>query len=265
MVNIGGKGGTTLKRELLLRPIGVIRSPFSKPRGTPIQPTFAQHARGEVILDEHYSGALDDIEGFEHVWLLYWFDRCGPWRHKVVPYRDTVERGLFATRAPSRPNPIGLSVVRLVERRKNHLVVEGLDILDGTPLLDIKPYLPQVDAYPDSRAGWFGATSSARELADERFHLPELVRLSPREVVMRLGLRGCLETTARYLHRKLTEELLDADGTVAGAAAALELLSAFLEQTDFRAARAADEELAGRKQALVRIFRGAGGMSWEKL
>jgi len=156
--------------ELRLRPIGIIRSPFPEPKGTPIQPAYAADARGEVVLDDEYAEALADLEGFERIWLVYWLDRSGPWKPRVVPYRDTVEHGLFATRSPNRPNPLGLSVVRLLGRTDNVLQVAGVDVLDGTPLLDIKPYVPRFDAHPDSRAGWFDANGADRELADDRFH-----------------------------------------------------------------------------------------------
>ena len=150
-------------------PIGVIHSPFKEQKGTPIQPRFARDARGEVHVDKAYVDALADLEGFERIWLLFHIHRAGGWRPAVVPYRDTVKRGLFATRAPSRPCPIGLSAVRLLSIVGNVLTVEGLDVLDGTPLIDIKPYVPTFDAYPDSRAGWFDQSASRSEQADERF------------------------------------------------------------------------------------------------
>ncbi len=254
-----------MERALVLHPIGVIHTPYREPKGTPIQPGFSRDARGEVVLDEEFTDALDDLDGFERVWLIFWFHRSGPHRLKVVPYRDTQERGLFATRAPIRPNPIGLSAVRLVSREKNRLVVEGLDILDGTPLLDIKPYIPRADAFPDAKAGWFEKSANLREVADERFYQAETVRLSRDEVVLRVGLRGCLETTAKYVHRRLAEELMAADRPDPAAEGALELLGAFLGRTDFKAARAADEDLAGQKEASVRIFRTPDGVDWQKL
>ncbi len=153
-----------------MRPIGVIRSPHRTPAGTPIQPTYAQEAEGEIIVHEDFEPALADIEGFEHIWLLYCFDRAGPVKQRVVPYRDTREHGLFATRSPCRPNPIGMSVVGLLGREGNVLRVRGLDILDSTPLLDIKPYVPEFDAYPTSSAGWLDDRREDRRMADERFH-----------------------------------------------------------------------------------------------
>jgi tRNA-Thr(GGU) m(6)t(6)A37 methyltransferase TsaA len=155
---------------LPLRPIGVIRTRFHQPEGTPIQPAYAAGSPGEVVLDEEFEPALADLEGFERVWLVYWFDRAGPFQPRVVPYRDTQEHGLFATRAPSRPNPVGLSAVRLVRREGRVLHVADVDILDGTPLLDIKPYIPECDAFPEARAGWFHAGRADRRVADDRFH-----------------------------------------------------------------------------------------------
>lgn len=155
---------------LKLRPVGVIRSPFTAAVGTPIQPAYAGGAEGEVIVAAPYAEALNDIEGFERVWLIYWMDRVGGFQPRVTPYRDTRAHGLFATRAPCRPNPIGLSVVRLLRREGYILHVSDLDILDDTPLLDIKPYVPEFDAHPRSRAGWFEEPGEDRRLADDRFH-----------------------------------------------------------------------------------------------
>jgi tRNA-Thr(GGU) m(6)t(6)A37 methyltransferase TsaA len=156
--------------SLLLRPIGVIHSPHREAAGTPIQSVYAEASEGEVVVDPEFAPALADIEGFERLWLLYVLDRAGAYRPRVMPYRDTVEHGLFATRSPCRPNPIGLSVVRLLGREGNRLRVAGLDILDETPLLDIKPYVPEFDAFPGAKAGWLEARRSERERADGRFH-----------------------------------------------------------------------------------------------
>lgn len=153
-----------------LVPIGVIRSPFNAPEGTPVQPAYADGAPGQVILDPEYEAALDDLDGFDRVWLLYWMTGVKAFTPHVVPYRDTRERGLFATRSPARPNPIGLSAVTLVRREGRVLHVSGLDVLDGTLLLDLKPYVPEYDAHPDARTGWFGTVRGARQTADGRFH-----------------------------------------------------------------------------------------------
>ena len=100
-------------------------------------------------------------------------DRAAPFKPRVVPYRDTRERGLFATRSPCRPNPIGLSAVRVLRREGRVLHVADIDILDGTPLLDLKPYVPEFDAHADSAAGWLGETTEDRRCADGRFHSEE--------------------------------------------------------------------------------------------
>jgi tRNA-Thr(GGU) m(6)t(6)A37 methyltransferase TsaA len=155
---------------LELQVIGRIRTPFAKGEGTPIQPAYSRGAEGQVVVDDPLAGALDDLEGFERVWLVYWMDRASAFRPHVVPYRDTRERGLFATRSPCRPNPIGISVVRLLGREGRVLRVADVDILDDTPLIDIKPYVPEFDAHPRSKAGWFDARGADREVADGRFH-----------------------------------------------------------------------------------------------
>ena len=157
------------KREIALQPIGVIHTPFSEQDGTPIQPGCSKGAEGTVVVDEPYRPALRDLEGFERVWLVFQFHRAGQWKPLVTPYRDVVERGLFATRAPVRPNPIGISVVRLLSVAADRLVVADVDMLDGTPLLDIKPYVPEFDAYPDARAGWLETAAEGRDRADGRF------------------------------------------------------------------------------------------------
>jgi tRNA (adenine37-N6)-methyltransferase len=158
------------RQHLTMRAIGVIRTPYRTPAGTPIQSTYAGAVEGEVVVNEDLEPALADIEGFERIWLVYAFDRVSAFRPRVVPYRDTREHGLFATRSPCRPNPIGMSVVRLLGRERNVLRVRGLDIVDGTPLLDIKPYVPEFDAHTPSRAGWLDDPGADRRVADDRFH-----------------------------------------------------------------------------------------------
>ena len=153
-----------------LRAIGRIRTPFAEATGTPIQAAYARGVEGRVIVEEALVAALDDIEGFERIWLLYWMDRAAAFRPRVVPYRDTQEHGLFATRSPCRPNPIGLSVVRVTGRAGCVLHVADVDILDDTPILDIKPYVPEFDSHPSSKAGWFERSGVDRRVADGRFH-----------------------------------------------------------------------------------------------
>ena len=137
-----------------MRPIGIIHSPFKRKQATPIQPSRS-HERGTVEVYPEYVEGLQDLEGFSHIYLLYVFHRSSGYALRLKPFLDTTERGLFSTRYPARPNPIGLSVVRLQGLRGNLLVVEGIDVLDGTPLLDIKPYVPEFDERADTRTGWF--------------------------------------------------------------------------------------------------------------
>jgi tRNA-Thr(GGU) m(6)t(6)A37 methyltransferase TsaA len=157
--------------EIVYHSIGVIRSPFSEPDGMPIQPCYAEGTEGEVELLPEYAPAVSDLDRFSHLHLIYHLHRASGYELKVVPYMDTEERGLFATRAPRRPNPIGLSVVRLLGVDGSRLRVADVDILDGTPLLDIKPFNPAVDHRNDCRTGWmedrFGRESSG--ISDERF------------------------------------------------------------------------------------------------
>ena len=152
-----------------IHPIGVVRSAFKEQQGTPIQPAYAQEARGRVEIFEPYRAALKDLEGFSRVWLIYYFDRAKTWAPMVVPYKDVHRRGLFATRAPARPNAIGISAVKLLSVEEGAIEVEGVDILDGTPVLDIKPYVPEFDSYPNEKAGWFENGSVGRTIADDRF------------------------------------------------------------------------------------------------
>ena len=135
-------------------PIGVIHSPFTEKSETPIQPSRSQ-AIGKVEIYPQFTDGLQDIEGFSHLILLYVFHRSSEYSLKVTPFLDDQLRGLFATRYPCRPNPIGLSTVRFISREANVLEVEGVDVLDGTPLLDIKPYMPEFDIRQNVSAGWY--------------------------------------------------------------------------------------------------------------
>ena len=136
------------------KPIGVIRSPHTRAEDTPIQPVFAQGISGRVEVFAEYEHGLRDIEGFSHVYLIYTFDRAEAFRLEVTPFLGDQPRGIFATRAPNRPNPLGLSLVRLVRRKGRVLHIEDVDVLDGTPLLDIKPYVERFDSRSGARCGW---------------------------------------------------------------------------------------------------------------
>ena len=157
--------------DIHFQSIGLIRSPFDKPEGMPIQAAEAAYVRGTIELDPAYAEGLADIEGFSHLILLYQFHRVRTAQLTVVPFLDQRPHGVFATRAPARPNPIGLSVVRLLNVDGCRLQVQGVDVLDGTPLIDIKPYVPAFDVYSAQQIGWFAATigNAGRTRADGRF------------------------------------------------------------------------------------------------
>jgi len=140
--------------EITYKPIGIIHSPFKKPQGTPIQPKAAKGVKGTVEIFPEYEEGLRDIEGFSHVILIYHFHLAKPAKLLVKPFMDENLHGIFATRAPNRPNPIGISVVKLIKRIGCKIQIENVDILDGTPLLDIKPYVPDFDIYDTHRIGW---------------------------------------------------------------------------------------------------------------
>jgi len=152
-------------------PIGTIHSPFRELEKMPIQPAGAAGVTGTVEVLEEYRSGLQDLDGFSHLILLYHFHRSPGCRLRVVPFLDTEPRGVFATRAPSRPNPIGLSVVRLERIEDGVLHILDVDILDGTPLLDIKPYVPSFDAEGEVKTGWLEKTGKAVQSrkADDRF------------------------------------------------------------------------------------------------
>ena len=152
-------------------PIGTIHSPFQELSGMPVQPSSESSAPGTVELLPEYLQGLKDLDGFSHILLIYHLHRSHRRPLTVVPFLDSEERGVFATRAPIRPNPIGISVVKLRRIENNILFVDNLDILDGTPLLDIKPYIPEFDSPPEVRLGWLenakGKVGTTR--SDRRF------------------------------------------------------------------------------------------------
>jgi len=151
-------------------PIGVIHSPYAEPKGVPIQGVFANGAEGTVELLPEFAAGLADLDGFSHIILLYCFHRSHGYELTCKPFLDTQERGLFATRAPRRPNPIGISVVRLLGIDGCVLRIGDVDIVDGTPLLDIKPYIPDFDVRTNVRAGWYErARNRQQTVADGRF------------------------------------------------------------------------------------------------
>ena len=137
-------------------PIGVIHSPFTSKEECPIQPAYASAAEGRVEVFPEFAAGLKDVETFSHIYLLYAFDRAGDVELVRPTFLDDAPHGVFASRHPCRPNGIGLSIVRLLERQGNVLVVSGIDVLDETPLLDIKPYLPMYDVVESASNGWAG-------------------------------------------------------------------------------------------------------------
>lgn len=156
---------------LSIIPIGTIHSPFKKLSGMPIQPSGAKGAEGTIILDPKYQEGLSDLEGFSHIILLYHFHQSKGFELMVTPFLDNTRRGLFSTRAPRRPNPIGLSIVRLKARKENRLAILDIDVLDGTPLIDIKPYVPGFDIKKVTAAGWLEKTQekAGSTRSDNRF------------------------------------------------------------------------------------------------
>lgn len=154
-----------------IAPIGIIHSPFHSIEDMPIQPKGAVNIEGHIILDEKYQAGLQDLEGFSHIYLLYYFHEAKRTELTVTPFMDTKPRGVFSTRSPLRPNHIGLSVVKLKEIVGNKITIEGIDILDGTPLLDIKPYIDKFDAVKKSTSGWMEANEDEinNKRSDNRF------------------------------------------------------------------------------------------------
>ena len=158
-------------QEIRYRPIGVIHSPFKETKGMPIQPAGARGVAGTIEVIPECGEGLKDLEGFSHIFLFYHFHLSQGYSLMVKPYLDDSLRGVFATRAPRRPNAIGISVVRLVRIEECTLHIEDLDIADSTPLLDIKPYMPEFDSREAERTGWLaGKAERVAEVgADERF------------------------------------------------------------------------------------------------
>jgi tRNA-Thr(GGU) m(6)t(6)A37 methyltransferase TsaA len=151
--------------------IGIVHTPFHEAEGTPIQPTGAAGVQGTVEVFPEFAQGLRDLDGFSHIILIYHLHRSDGFTLLVTPFMDLVQRGVFATRAPKRPNPIGLSVVRLNKLRNQTLHIENVDILDETPLLDVKPYVSEFDHYSTDRIGWLEQTDRHVRVtkADRRF------------------------------------------------------------------------------------------------
>ena len=161
----------TVEKAVDFNYIGIIRTPFTDLENMPIQPHGASGTQGTLILEPEFQEGLRDLDGFSHIYVIYHLHQAHPHRLTVTPFLDTSPHGLFATRAPSRPNPIGLSIVRLISIKNNLLTIENVDMLDGTPVLDIKPYVPFFDDQEDVRIGWLaGLKKQSRTVrTDGRF------------------------------------------------------------------------------------------------
>jgi len=140
--------------EIKYTQIGIIHSPFKEPKGTPIQPTAAKGINGRVEVFQEYNEGLKDLDGFSHVILVYHLHLSREPSLHIKPFLDDQIHGVFSTRAPNRPNPIGISIVRLVKIEDNILRIKDMDIIDGSPLLDIKPYVPEFDMREVKKIGW---------------------------------------------------------------------------------------------------------------
>ena len=139
---------------MIIEPIGIIYTPYDKKEDCPIQPLYSLDATGTVEVFERYTAGLKDIEKFSHIYLIYHFDRAGELKLVRPTFMDDEPHGIFASRHPCRPNSIGMSIVRLLKRDNNILLVEGIDVLNATPLLDIKPYVPRFDHIKGATEGW---------------------------------------------------------------------------------------------------------------
>ena len=154
--------------KICYEPIGFIKTPFKEPKGTPIQPTAAGGIRGTIELKKKYRTALQDLEGFSHIILLYHFHLAKKPAMLIEPFLDGKKHGVFACRAPSRPNPIGISIVKIIQIEANKITVEDVDIVDGTPLLDIKPYVERFDKRENTSIGWLeGQISRHHQIVDD--------------------------------------------------------------------------------------------------
>jgi len=157
--------------DIVYKPIGIIHSPFHKLEGMPIQPTSDRSERGTVEIYSEYVDGLKDLDGFSHVYLLYHLHKTNAVKLQVIPFLDTELHGIFATRAPSRPNPVGLSLVEILHIDGNMIYVDRIDVLDETPLLDIKPYIPEFEEPEAVRIGWLEQAKAKirSQKSDSRF------------------------------------------------------------------------------------------------
>lgn len=166
-----GRAVNEQQHDIAYRSIGVLHSPFGDIKGMPVQPVGALGVEGHVDVHPDYCGGLRDLEGFSHVFLLYHLHRVAGFDLVVRPFLDNADHGIFATRSPKRPNPIGLSVLELAGVEGTRVWLRNVDVLDGTPVLDIKPYVPHFDVWEAGRVGWFAtkAQNAGNYRSDDRF------------------------------------------------------------------------------------------------
>ena len=158
--------------EIIIKPIGTIFTPHTSIKGMPIQPLAAKGIRGFIKLLPEYTEGLKDLEGFSHITLLYHFHKIEGFELVVTPFMDTQVHGIFACKAPKRPNAIGISTVKLISINENVIIIEQVDMLDGTPLIDIKPFYPRYDNRLNTKTGWLGKLKELpveKLRSDERF------------------------------------------------------------------------------------------------
>jgi len=166
--------GVGSRAAVVYRPIGVVRSAHRTLPGMPLQPAADELGRASVEIDAPYRRALRDLEGFSHLWVVAHLHRVVDWQPLVLPFLDdTTRRGVFATRSPRRPNPISISLARITSVGRSRVELEGIDLLDDTPVLDLKPHVPHFDSATDVRTGWFEgrAEQIASIRSDDRFAL----------------------------------------------------------------------------------------------
>ena len=156
---------------MIFKSIGTIYTPYKSTAGMPIQPGGAKGVRGSIVLKKKFVKGLLDLEGFSHIYLIYYFHKSHGYKLQVIPFLDNKTHGVFSTRAPKRPNSIGISVVKLISINDNILEIENVDMVAGTPLLDIKPYIPDFDFHEDVKKGWYSdRTNQLNEIkSDTRF------------------------------------------------------------------------------------------------
>ena len=173
--------GSMPQPKLVTMPIGIIRTPFKTKYGVPRQPgTAKEHTVGVITLNEgcNFEQAVEDLVGFDYVWVLFWFHKNTNWKPMVLPpHGGRKKRGLFSTRSPHRPNPIGLSLCKLLSVKGRTIRIENPDMLDGTPVLDIKPYLPHAESHPEARGGWIHDSNEQSAPAYQVSFSPEVRNL----------------------------------------------------------------------------------------